>query len=208
MIGASVSEPHIDEFNVNFLYFYISIYISIFLYIYIYIVRRAVNHFLLVFCVFLRHALFPNWVHFLLVRWYRPTETRTMNSLPQQGLARMETIVGRWVAKAFHEDGESASVRPREVILLELTIPYNSPESLSNAKPCNCSEDGKLTALHTVTLNSLWPVMTDLASAENEEVILGGNNRDRDRSWTYLPDCFNAVKCMHECHNFWCDLCR
>ena len=35
-----------------FLYFYISIYI--------YIVRRAVNHFLLVFCVFLRHALFPN----------------------------------------------------------------------------------------------------------------------------------------------------
>ena len=96
----------------------------------------------------------------------------------------METIVGRWVAKAFHEGGESASVRPREVILLELTIPYNSPESLSNAKPCNCSEDGKLTALHTVTLNSLWPVMTDLASAENEEVILGGNNRDRDCSWT------------------------
>ena len=40
--------------------------------------------------------------------------------------------------------------------------------------------------------------MTDLASAENEEVILGGNNRDRDCSWTYLPDCFNAVKCMHE----------
>ena len=33
------------------------------------------------------------------------------------------------------------------------------------------------------------------ASAEKEEVILGGNNRDRDRSWTYLPDCFNAVKC-------------
>ena len=31
LIGASVSEPHIDEFNVNFLYFYI----SIFLYIYI-----------------------------------------------------------------------------------------------------------------------------------------------------------------------------
>ena len=27
VIGASVSEPHIDEFNVNFLYFYISIYI-------------------------------------------------------------------------------------------------------------------------------------------------------------------------------------
>ena len=30
------------------------------LFLYIYIVRRAVNHFLLVFCVFLRHALFPN----------------------------------------------------------------------------------------------------------------------------------------------------
>ena len=101
-------------------------------------------------------------------------------------------------------------MRPREVILLELTIPYNSPESLSNAKPCNCSEDGKLTALHTVTLK-LTVTSHDrsgLASAENEEVILGGNNRDRDRSWTYLPDCFNAVKSMHECHNFWCDLCR
>ena len=35
IIGASVSEPHIDEFNVNFLYFYISIYISIYIYIYI-----------------------------------------------------------------------------------------------------------------------------------------------------------------------------
>ena len=38
--------------------------------------------------------------------------------------------------------------------------------------------------------------MTDLASAENEEVILGGNNRGRDRSWTYLPDCFNAVNSL------------
>ena len=45
IIGASLSEPHIDEFAVNFLY--------------ICIVRRAVNHFLVVFCVFLRHALFP-----------------------------------------------------------------------------------------------------------------------------------------------------
>ena len=36
---------------------------------------------------------------------------------------------------------------------------------------------------------------TDLASAENEEDILGGNNRDRDHSSTYLPDCFNAGKC-------------
>ena len=34
VIGASVSEPHIDEFNVNFLYFYISIFLYIFLYIY------------------------------------------------------------------------------------------------------------------------------------------------------------------------------
>ena len=34
LIGASVSEPHIDEFDVNFLYFYISIHIYI---IYIYI---------------------------------------------------------------------------------------------------------------------------------------------------------------------------
>ena len=33
VIGASVSEPHIDEFNVNFLYFYISIFLYIFLYI-------------------------------------------------------------------------------------------------------------------------------------------------------------------------------
>ena len=49
MIGASLSEPHIDEFAVNFPYIYF--------FIYIYIVRRAVNHFLLVFCVSLRHAL-------------------------------------------------------------------------------------------------------------------------------------------------------
>ena len=44
LVGASLSEPHIDEFAVNFPY--------------ICIVRRAVNHFLVVFCVFLRHALF------------------------------------------------------------------------------------------------------------------------------------------------------
>ena len=51
IIGASLSEPHIDEFAVNFpyIYLFISLYISI--------VRRAVNHFLLVFCVSLRHAL-------------------------------------------------------------------------------------------------------------------------------------------------------
>ena len=55
-------------------------------------------------------------------------------------------------------------------------------------------EDGKLTDLHsklTVTSHD-----TDLASAENEEVIFGVNNKDRDHSWTYLPDCLNAVKCM------------
>ena len=39
IIGASLSEPHIDEFAVNFLYIYISV------------VRRAVSHFLLLFCV-------------------------------------------------------------------------------------------------------------------------------------------------------------
>jgi len=39
VIGVSLSEPHIDEFAVNFLYIYISV------------VRRAVSHFLLLFCV-------------------------------------------------------------------------------------------------------------------------------------------------------------
>ena len=34
-----------------------------------------------------------------------------------------------------------------------------------------------------------------LASAENEEVLLGGNNRDRDLSWTYLQDCFIVQRC-------------
>ena len=41
-IGASLSEPHIDEFAVEFVY------------IYIYIVHRAVSHFQL---LFLRHSL-------------------------------------------------------------------------------------------------------------------------------------------------------
>ena len=51
LIGASLSEPHIDEFAVNFLYIYIYIYVSV--------VRRAVSHFRLLFCAFLlRHALF------------------------------------------------------------------------------------------------------------------------------------------------------
>ena len=47
--------------------------------------------------------------------------------------------------------------------------------------------------------------MVHLPSAEHEEVALGagGNNKDRDHSCTYLPDCFGkpdshvvAVKCM------------
>ena len=41
LIGASVSEPHIDEFNVNFLYFYISIYLFLYFYIYFYISTRG-----------------------------------------------------------------------------------------------------------------------------------------------------------------------
>ena len=49
LIGASLSEPHIDEFAVNFLYIIISV------------VRRAVSHFRLLFCVFfLHHALIQN----------------------------------------------------------------------------------------------------------------------------------------------------
>jgi len=40
-----MSEPHIDEFAVEFLY------------IILYIVRRAVSHFQLLFCEFLRHSL-------------------------------------------------------------------------------------------------------------------------------------------------------
>ena len=52
LIGASLSEPHIDEFAVEFLYIYI-----IYIYIYICLVRRAVSHFRLLFCAFLRHSL-------------------------------------------------------------------------------------------------------------------------------------------------------
>jgi len=47
LIGASLSEPHIDEFAVEFLY----------VYYYIFLVRHAVSHFRLLFCVFLRHSL-------------------------------------------------------------------------------------------------------------------------------------------------------
>ena len=45
---------------------------------------------------------------------------------------------------------------------------------------------------HDTDLGIIYSMM---ASAENEEVILGGNNRDRDRSWTYLPDCFIVQSC-------------
>ena len=41
VVGASLSEPHIDEFAVNILY----------IYTYISVIRRAVSHFLLLFCV-------------------------------------------------------------------------------------------------------------------------------------------------------------
>ena len=47
LVGANVSEPHIDEFAANFQY----------IYMFMSVVRHAVNHFLLVFCVSLRHAL-------------------------------------------------------------------------------------------------------------------------------------------------------
>ena len=46
IIGTSLSEPHIDEFAVDFVYIY-----------YICAVRRAVSHFRLLFCKFLCHSL-------------------------------------------------------------------------------------------------------------------------------------------------------
>ena len=46
LIGASLSEPHIDKFAVE----------SVIL-LYTYIVRRAVSHFQFLFCKFLRHSL-------------------------------------------------------------------------------------------------------------------------------------------------------
>ena len=52
IIGASVSEPHIDDFATNFVY-------NIIIYVYICrtYVRRAENHFLFIFCVSLHHVL-------------------------------------------------------------------------------------------------------------------------------------------------------
>ena len=49
-VGANMSEPHIDEFAANFQYIYIY-------YMFMSVVRHAVNHFLLIFCVSLRHVL-------------------------------------------------------------------------------------------------------------------------------------------------------
>ena len=135
-----------------------------------------------------------------LISWCQG-ETRTMNSLPQQGLARMETIA--WVAKASPEDGESTSSHRMSCMQSTSSLVCSMN---SRYKPSRCDvpvgllqlspEDGKLTGLHMVPLWSRM-IMTQiwhhsmLASAENEEVILGGN---RDRSWTNLPDCF-IVQC-------------
>ena len=49
-VGANMSELHIDEFAANFQYIYIY-------YMFMSVVRHAVNHFLLIFCVSLRHVL-------------------------------------------------------------------------------------------------------------------------------------------------------
>ena len=49
LVGANMSEPHIDEFAANFQYKYIYMFMSV--------VRHAVNHFLLISCVSLRHVL-------------------------------------------------------------------------------------------------------------------------------------------------------
>ena len=73
---------------------------SLFLYFYIlYIVRRAVNHFLLVFCVSLHHALIQTTNELTIAT--STTETRTMNGLPQQG----ETIVRGEGLKHFMKTG-------------------------------------------------------------------------------------------------------
>ena len=46
-LGTRLSEPHIDEFAVEFVYIY---------YYYLYVVRRAVSHLQLLFCV--HHLIF------------------------------------------------------------------------------------------------------------------------------------------------------
>ena len=114
-----------------------------FLYIFICIVRRAVNHFLLVFCV-MRYFQTEFTVDIMMLRSDCLTKTRTMNNLPQQGLARMETIVGGEWLKHFMKTGRA---------LQAIACPACSdvPVRLLQLSP----EDGNLTGLHTVTLNSL-----------------------------------------------------
>ena len=78
--------------------------IYLFLYIYLCIVRRAVNHFLLVFCVSLRHALIQTTNE--LTSNVNDIDTNHERSTS----TRMETIArGEGLYKAFHEDGKSAS---------------------------------------------------------------------------------------------------
>jgi len=79
IIGASLSEPHIDEFAVEFVYIY---------YYYICIVRRAISHFRLLFCEFLLHSLIQN---------YSPTTAQredTNRCTSSMATARTETTHG------------------------------------------------------------------------------------------------------------------
>ena len=66
------------------------------------IVRRAVNHFLLVFCVSMRHAL---------IQTTNVATSTTIDTNHERSTStRMETIArGEGLYKAFHEDRESAS---------------------------------------------------------------------------------------------------
>ena len=139
IIGTSLSEPHIDEFAVNFPY--------------ISIVRRAVNHFLLVFCVSLRHALIQTTNEFTIAT--STTETRTMNGLPQQGGEGL---------KHFMKTGRvlQAISCPASRAQHGVQHSYISWQALSY-KPSRCvrlllqllPEDGNLPGLRSVTLNSL-----------------------------------------------------
>ena len=71
VIGASLSEPHIDEF-------------ALYIYMYIYLVRRAVSHFRVLFCAFLRHSLIQK----LLTNYSYSTQREDTNRL---ATARTET---------------------------------------------------------------------------------------------------------------------
>ena len=79
VIGASLSEPHIDEFAVEFVYIYYILYI----YIYIYIIRRAVSHFRLLFCAFLRHSLIQK----LFINYSYSTKLLVLNSARRNQLS-------------------------------------------------------------------------------------------------------------------------